>query len=89
MMPNKLPRDWYLIAYTDVVVFFSHREMFDVHVAAAGEGKAKLYHSNSSILPELEQTASKQNVCYSGGWCYFCAQGFLFALSSMLVASDN
>lgn len=32
--------------------------MFDVHVAAAGEGKAKLYHSNSSILQELEQTAS-------------------------------
>lgn len=68
---------------------FSHREMFDVHVAAAGEGKAKLYHSNSSILQELEQTASKQNVCYSGGWWHFCALGFLFALSSMLVASDN
>lgn len=60
---------------------FSHREMFDVHVAAAGEGKAKLYHSNSSILQELEQTASKQNVCYSGGWWHFCALGFLFALS--------
>lgn len=68
---------------------FSHREKFDVHVAAAGEGKAKLYHSNSSILQELEQTASKQNVCHSGGWWHFCALGFLFALSSMLVASDN